>query len=193
MKIAIIGKGNVGKSIGSGLTRSGHEVKFGHLDPKEPVDKVAKWGEIIVLVVPHDATDKAIKTIDKFADEKILIDVTNAIGPEMTYAAGCPNSASEEIQKMLPKTKVVKAFNTVFAKNQSSGKVGNQQLTAFIAGDAAEAKKTFMQLTREMGFDPVDCGSLKSARNLESMAILIINLAYELGMGTDMGFRLVKA
>ncbi len=193
MKIAIIGKGNVGNSIASGLARSGHEVKFGTRDPNEPVDKAAKWGEVIVLAVPHGNASEAVEAMGQFADEKILVDVTNAIGPDMTYAAGCPNSASEEIQKMLPKAKVVKAFNTVFAQNQGVGKVGNQQLTAFIAGDDAKAKSTVMQLTKEIGFDPVDCGPLKSARNLESMAILIINLAFKQGIGTQMGFRLVKA
>ncbi len=193
MKIAIIGKGNVGKSIASGLTRNGHEVKFGTTDPNEPVNKAAQWGEVIVLAVPHQNTVEAIKELGQFADKKVLIDVTNAIGPDMTYAAGCPNSASEEIQQMLPKAKVVKAFNTVFAQNQSSGKVGDQQLTAFIAGDDDEAKKTVMQLTEEIGFDPVDCGPLKSARNLESLGILNINLAFSQGMGTNMGFKLVKA
>jgi predicted dinucleotide-binding enzyme len=88
---------------------------------------------------------------------------------------------------------VVKAFNTVFAPNQSSGKIGDQQLTAFIAGDDAKAKQTVMQMTHDMGFDPVDCGPLKSARYLEEMGILIINLAYNYGMGTNTGYKLIRS
>jgi predicted dinucleotide-binding enzyme len=87
----------------------------------------------------------------------------------------------------------VKAFNTVFAQNQSIGKIGNEQLTAFIAGDDLKAKQTAAQLTRDIGFDLVDCGPLKAARYLEAMGIMIINLAYNYGMGTKIGYKLVKA
>ena len=71
--------------------------------------------------------------------------------------------------------------------------MADQQLTAFFAGDDAGAKQIVAQLTRDMGFDPVDCGPLKSARYLEAMGILIINLAYKFGRGTKMGYKLVKA
>ena len=37
MKTAIIGKGNVGNALCNGLTKAGHETKFGHRDPAEPV------------------------------------------------------------------------------------------------------------------------------------------------------------
>jgi predicted dinucleotide-binding enzyme len=44
VKVAIIGKGNVGSALGAGLKRTGHEVKFGHRDSKEPVLDAARWG-----------------------------------------------------------------------------------------------------------------------------------------------------
>jgi 8-hydroxy-5-deazaflavin:NADPH oxidoreductase len=92
-----------------------------------------------------------------------------------------------------PQAIVVKAFNTVFAANQSVGKIGNEQLTAFIAGDDVKAKQTVAQLTRDIGFDPLDCGSLKAARYLDAMAMLIIQLAFSNKMGTSIGYKLVKA
>lgn len=49
-----------------------------------------------------------------------------------------------------------------------------------------------MQLTKDIGFDPVDCGPLRSARYLEPMAILLINLAFKQNMGVDIGYSLVK-
>jgi 8-hydroxy-5-deazaflavin:NADPH oxidoreductase len=119
--------------------------------------------------------------------------VTNALDANMELAVGFKTSAAEELQKQLPKARVVKAFNTVFAKNQSTGRVGNEQITAFLAGDDPKAKQTVMQLTREMGYDPVDCGPLKSARYLEPMAALIIGLAFKMNMGTKIGYKLVKA
>jgi predicted dinucleotide-binding enzyme len=192
MKIAIIGKGSVGSSLCSGLS-SKHEVKFGHRDPTEPVADAAKWGEVIILAVPHNSANDAIEAIRPYADEKTVIDVINAIGPNMELGISCTTSSAEETQKKLPKAHVVKAFNTVFAQNQSIGKIGNEQLTAFIAGDDLKSKQTASQLTRDIGFDPVDCGPLKSARYLEAMGIMIINLAFNYGMGTKIGYKLVKA
>jgi hypothetical protein len=191
LKIAIIGNGNVGTAIRSGLS-SKHETKFGHRDPKEPVAEAAKWGEVIILAVPHSNANDAIEAIRPYADGKIVIDVMNAIGPNSELGISCTTSSAEETQKKLPKARVVKAFNTVFAQNQSTGKINNEQLTAFIAGNDAEAKQTVSQLTRDIGFDPVDCGPIKAARYLEAMAIMIINLGYTFGMGTKIGYKLVK-
>jgi predicted dinucleotide-binding enzyme len=192
MKIGIIGKGNVGSAIGASLSRGGHEVRFGHRDPKEPIADAAKWGEVIVLAVPYEGVTEAAKALGSFADGKVLLDVTNAIGENMTLAIGCSTSAAEELQKKLPKARVVKAFNTVFAQNQTTGRLGTEQLTLFVAGDDAKAKQTVMHLGSDIGFNPVDAGPLKSARYLEPMAMLIINLGYVLGMGTKIGYKLVK-
>jgi len=121
-----------------------------------------------------------------------VIDVTNAVGENWNLLIGCTTSAAEEVQKMLPKARVVKAFNTVFAVNQSKGKVGKEQLTFFVAGDDAKAKQTVMQLGRDIGFESVDAGPLTSARYLEPMGILLMKMAFVLGMGTGIGFKLVK-
>ena len=79
MKVAIIGKGNVGTAIAKGLSGK-HEVKFGHRDPNEPVAQAAKWGEIIILAVPHGAAFETAKEVGSAADGKPVVDVTNAIG-----------------------------------------------------------------------------------------------------------------
>jgi len=192
MKIGIIGKGHVGTAIGTGLTRAGHQVKFGHRDPKEPVADAAKWGDIMVLAVPYESVAHAVKTIGSLADGKALVDVTNAVTSNWDLAVGFTTSAAEELQKNLPKARVVKAFNTVFAVNQSTGKVGKEQLTFFVAGDDAKAKAVVMQLGKDIGFEPVDAGPLKSARYLEPMAILLMNLAFVRGMGTQIGYKLVE-
>ena len=118
--------------------------------------------------------------------------MTNAVTDDFGLAIGFSTSAAEEVQKMLPKARVVKAFNTVFAANQNTGRIGDEKLTLFVAGDEVKAKETVMQLGRDIGFDPLDAGPLKSARYLEPMATLLMNLAFTLGMGTKIGYKLVK-
>ncbi|HUJ85113.1 MAG TPA: NADPH-dependent F420 reductase [Candidatus Acidoferrales bacterium] len=192
MKVAVIGKGMVGTAIAKGLTNKGHEVKFGHRDPKESVFEAAKWGEIVFIAVPYEAIADTVKELGTAADGKPVVDVTNEIGSKGELAVGFSTSGAEELQKKLPKAFVVKAFNTVFAVNQSSGKVGNEQLTLFVASDNSKAKETVIRLGRDIGFDSVDAGPLKSARYLEPMAMLIIDLAFRFRMGTNIGYKLVK-
>ncbi len=191
MKVAIIGKGKVGNALCKGLS-SKHETKFGHRDPAEPVADAAKWGEVIILAVPYENADDAIKEIKPYSDGKVVIDVINAVGSNGDLGISCTNSSAEETQEKLPKARVVKAFNTVFSRNQSTGSVDGVQLTAFIAGNDLKAKQIVAQLTSDIGFDPVDCGPLKAARYLEAMGMLIINLAFAYGAGTKIGFKLVK-
>jgi predicted dinucleotide-binding enzyme len=191
VKIAIIGKGNVGSAIAKGLSGK-HEFRFGHRDPNEPVFEAAKWGEIIVLAVPFSAVDDTVKELGSAADGKPVLDITNVIGANGDLALGFSTSGAEELQKKLPRAFVVKAFNTVFARNQSTGKVGKEKLTLFVAADNVKAKQAIIKLGMDIGFESVDAGSLKAARYLEPMAMLIINLGYGLGMGTNIGYKLVR-
>lgn len=152
----------------------------------------AKWGEAIIFAVPFSAVRDAAREIGSAADGKALVDVTNALGPNMELATGFTTSGAEELQRLLPQAHVVKAFNTVFAQNQSTGRVGKEQLSTFLAGDDSKAKQTVMQLAHDIGFDPIDAGPLRSARYLEPMAMLIIGLGYGMKMGTKIGFKLVR-
>ncbi len=192
MKIGIIGKGNVGTALATGLSRAGHEIKFGHRDPIEPVKEAAEWGEVIILAVPFDNISDAAKSVGSLADGKPLIDVTNALDKNMELAIGFTPSAAEKVQSHLPKARVVKAFNTVLAQNQSIGKINDEQLTLFVASNDIEAKQTVMKLGEDIGFDSVDAGPLKAARYLEPMGVLNISLAYTLKMGPKIGYRLLK-
>jgi predicted dinucleotide-binding enzyme len=192
MRIGIIGKGNVGTALGTGLKRAGHEIKYGHRDPKEPVLEAARWGEVIIFAVPFSAVKEVASAVRSAVEGKPVIDVTNVLGPNDEWSVGFTTSGAEELQKTLPNSHVVKAFNTVFAQNQSTGRVGKEQLTAFVAGNNAKAKQIVMGLAGDIGFDPVDVGELKIARYLEPLGFFMINLGFDLKMGANIGLRLVK-
>jgi predicted dinucleotide-binding enzyme len=189
-KIGIIGNGNVGTALRRGLEGAGYEVKSAGHDPKE-VRATAAWGEIVILAVPFGAIDDALRVMGDAVQGKVLLDVTNALTPDFQLALGCTTSGAEELQKKSPKSKVVKAFNTVFAQNMSSGKVKGEKLTLFVAGDDGTAKNLVLSAGKDIGFDPVDAGPLKNARWLETLGFFNIQLGYTLKMGTDIGFKLV--
>jgi 8-hydroxy-5-deazaflavin:NADPH oxidoreductase len=190
MKITIIGKGNVGSALQRGLERGGHDVQAVGNEPARIRD-AAQAAEVLLLAVPFGALEDVLRTLGGAADGKVLLDVTNVLTSEFQLAIGFTTSGAEELQKKAPSAKVVKAFNTVFAEHMDSGRVKGEQLTALVASDDAEAKATVMQLARSIGFDAVDAGPLQNARLLEPMGYQNIQLGYTLGMGTNIGFRLV--
>jgi predicted dinucleotide-binding enzyme len=189
-KIGIIGNGNVGSALARGFRSIGHEVRTVS-DDKRDLEQVAAWGDVVLLAVPFSAIDDVVKDAGNALADKIVIDATNALDRSMNLAVGFTTSGAEELQKKLPKSRVVKAFNTVFAQHMESGKLGDQRLTAFVASDAEPARKQVMELAGNIGFDPVDAGPLKNARLLEPLAYLNIQLGYGLGMGTQIGFKLL--
>ena len=190
VKIGIIGNGNVGGALARGLERGGHNVKSSGHD-RQATREVAAWADVVLLAVPFQAIDDVVKNVGDALAGKTLIDVTNALDANMNLAVGFTTSGAEELQRKAPKARVVKAFNTVFAQHMDTGKLGDQSLTAFVAGDDAGAKETVLGLARGIGFEAVDAGPLKNARWLEPLGFFNIQLGYVLGMGTQIGSKLL--
>ena len=190
VKIGIIGNGNVGGALARGLKRAGHDVKTSG-DDKQGTRETATWADVVLLAVPFGAIDDVVNNVGDALASKTLVDVTNALDAKMNLALGFTTSGAEELQRKAPRARVVKAFNTVFAQHMDTGKLGGQTLTAFVAGDDAGAKETVLGLARGIGFDAVDAGPLKNARLLEPLGFFNIQLGYVLGMGTQIGSKLL--
>jgi hypothetical protein len=149
---------------------------------------------VLLLSVRWETVTEALQASGPL-QEKILIDCTNPLKPDFSeLALGHATSAAEEIARMAPGAKVVKAFNSVFAEiyHSESRLFGSRMPTMFYCGDDDGAKKTVAQLIRETGFEPVDAGPLKSARCLEPLAMLMIQLGYGQGMGTNIALNLIR-
>ena len=121
---------------------------------------------------------EALPYIRRFSG-KVVVDVSNRPTPS---ADGPATSIAEELQARLPKTSVVKAFNTVFATRQANPQLGGVTADGFVAADDAKAKQTVLEIVESIGFRPVDAGSLASARTLEGMAWL--NMTHAMSGGT---------
>ena len=138
------------------------------------------------------ALDETLREMGENVNGKPLVDVTNVVTADFQLALGCTTSGAEELQKKVPGAKVIKAFNTVFAEHMYLGKVKDEPITLFAAGDDGEAKAAVLQLGREIGFDAVDAGPLQNARWLETLGYFHIQLGYVLKMGSDVEFKLIR-
>jgi predicted dinucleotide-binding enzyme len=189
MKVAIIGAGNVGKALGTSLTRAGHHVTLAARSPESAQAAAAEIGvdaadsaaaavtdaNVVILAVPYQAGREVAAAIADGTVGRTIIDTTNPLKADYSGLA-TDTSAAEELQQNLPDAHVVKAFNTVFASIQSNPSGAAAPVDGFVAGDDAKAKQTVISLVESIGMKPLDVGNLSSARYLEGMALINIGL-----------------
>lgn len=208
MKIGILGTGRMGSGLGRLWAQVGHEVMLGSRDPHRAkaltlslgptasggsISDTASFGGVLVLAVPWDAAASVLKEAGA-PTGCILIDVTNPLrndGPGLSV--GHRTSGAEEIARLVPDAKVVKAFNHIYWQNLDTRKFMTQRPNLFYCGDDGDANAVVAGLADELGFEAIDAGPLASARYLEPLAALGIQLANYCGLGPDIAFALLRA
>jgi 8-hydroxy-5-deazaflavin:NADPH oxidoreductase len=137
--------------------------------------KEASWEADIIVVATSSDEGKAIaERIREVAIGKIVISVSQPIDGYLNIAANPSNiSAAEELQQLLPHSKVVKTFNTAFALDRFTPKSICNFADSFIAGNNGAAVDTVAELVRSAGFNPIPIGDLSASRMLERMQLRI--------------------
>jgi predicted dinucleotide-binding enzyme len=208
MKIAVIGVGSVGGTLGRRWAELGHAVRFGVRDPSDAAAKAtvgaikgdarltsvadaARDAEVVVLATPYAANGDAIASAGDLAG-KVLIDVTNPIGPKGSLAVGFETSGAEQVAKLAPGARVYKAMNQVGFEIMADAKFPAGKPAIFIAGDDPEGKKIVLDLVSALGFEAIDAGELAIARLIEPHAMLWIHLMARRKMGRRFAFGLLR-
>jgi len=212
MKLAIIGAGSVGGTLGTAWAKkAGHEIFFGVTNPRSDktqtlvraldgkaragtAAEAAAFSDTIVLTTPWPATEAAIRSMGNLA-EKVILDATNplAMGPDgLTLEIGHSISAGEKVQAWARGASVFKTLNTTGFGNMAEPIFNGVKSVMFVAGDDAAGKPKVMGLIGELGFEAVDAGPLRNARLLEAHAMLWIDLALNRGLGRDWAFAIVR-
>ncbi len=184
--IGLIGAGRIGSQVARLAIKSGYDVVISNsrgpetladlvkeLGPKARAAtsiEVAKAGDVVVVTIPL----KAYRTVpvEPLAG-KIVIDTNNyypARDGHIRELDEEKTTTSELLQAHLPKSKVVKAFNHIYAAEltshgQAKGTPNRRALA--IAGDDPAAKKTVTELLDAFGFDTVDAGPLKEGWRIQ--------------------------
>jgi 8-hydroxy-5-deazaflavin:NADPH oxidoreductase len=201
MKIGILGAGSVGSTLGRRWAEAGHGVAYGSRNPGSEEMKAlgavslaaaAAASNVVVLATPWAGAQEAIQAAGPLAG-KILIDATNPLKPKLDgLELGTTTSAGEQVAGWAEGALVVKAFNTVGYNIMANPRFNQAGAVMFYCGDDAGAKNTVRQLVTDLGFDAVDAGPLTQSRLLEPFALLWISLAYQAGLGREIGFQLMR-
>lgn len=189
--ISIIGTGNMGQAIAAVAGRGGHSVQL--LGQGDVETQVA--GDIVVLAVPYPAVSDVITQRGDSLAGKVVVDITNPLNFETFDSLTVPadGSATAEIAAALPKSRVLKAFNTTFAGTLAAGTVGPLTTTVLVAGDDEDAKSILAGVITSGGLKVIDAGGLSRARELEAIGFLQISLAASEKITWTGGFGAVAA
>jgi predicted dinucleotide-binding enzyme len=184
--IGLIGAGHIGSQVARLAVKNGYDVVVSNsrgpetlaalvkeLGPKARAAtalEAAQAGDIVVVTIPL----KSIKTVPiQPLVGKVVIDTNNYYPQRDGHIAELDRettTTSELLQAHLPKSKVVKAFNHIYAAEltthgQPAGTPNRRALV--IAGDDAGAKATVTKMLDAFGFDTVDAGPLEEGWRIQ--------------------------
>jgi 8-hydroxy-5-deazaflavin:NADPH oxidoreductase len=171
MKVAVVGRGNVGGGLADLWEAAGHEVtRIG----KDGGD--VSGADAVLLAVPGGAVAEALDSVAGI-EGKTVVDATNLIGAEPP--SGFASNA--EFVKSRTNGPTAKSFNLNFARIYDQ--IGSQRARPgnIWTGDE-EAKEAVEQLIQDAGYEPVYAGGLENA-GLQETAIKLFFGITQAGLG----------
>jgi 8-hydroxy-5-deazaflavin:NADPH oxidoreductase len=207
VRITIIGAGNMGRGIGMRAVAGGHSVEVIDRNPEDAQALAAELGagstavepggpvggDLVVLALYYASIAEAVEQYRDQLGDKVLVEISVPLDWDTMDGFVVPgdSSAAEEVQKLLPSTKVVKAFCTTFARTLQTGEKDGVQLDVPMAGDDEDAKQQVAALVEGGGMRPIDLGPLRRARQLENAAFMQVVAQKPLGAGFDTALKLL--
>lgn len=162
MKIAVVGKGNVGGGLAELWEKAGHDVT-----------RIGRGGgdvsdaDVVLVAVPGGAVGDALDSVQGI-DDKTVIDATNLVGADPP--AGFSSNA--EFVKSRTSGPTAKSFNINFAALYDRlGEPSSRPCNLWCGDD--EAREVVEQLNRDAGYDPVYAGPLANAAAQEQFIELV--------------------
>jgi 8-hydroxy-5-deazaflavin:NADPH oxidoreductase len=192
MNIGIIGSGMIGGTAARLFVKAGHKVALSNSRGAESladfeqelgsalkattIEEACKFGEVIFVSIPYGKYHTL--PADLLAG-KIVIDSMNYYPQRDNVIDFDELTSSELVAKHLNRAQVIKAFNTMWyqtlAKEGKTDAPLEERLVLFLAGDDLNAKEVVANLIKEIGFAPLDTGSLRSGGMRQQPGMIIYN------------------
>jgi 8-hydroxy-5-deazaflavin:NADPH oxidoreductase len=196
MKIGIIGSGRIGAVAARLFVAAGYQVAIANsrgpgslkelvaeLGPKAHAmnkDDAARFGDLVLLAVPWHV-EEAMPAADLLRS-KIVIDAMNPYDPAGGFFDLGNSTSSEIVLRRMPGARMVKAFNTIYYEHLADRGRNDVPVedrhAIYLAGDDAKAKTIVARLISDIGFAPVDTGSLRDGGRLQQPDSPIYNETY---------------
>jgi 8-hydroxy-5-deazaflavin:NADPH oxidoreductase len=190
MRIAVIGTGHIGGSLGTTWRTAGHEVAFGSRTPSAdgpagvPVQSVADaitGADVVLLAVPGAAVADVLTEHGQAMAGKVVIDASNRMSADQ------PNSRAQ-VAASAPAAKYARAFNTLGWENFVDPPAG---AALFFAADPG-ARAATEELISATGLEPVFVGNADAAATVDGVLRLWFALVQQSGGNRKLAFRVVR-
>ena len=180
MRIAILGAGHAGSTLGRLWHAAGHDVTFAALDAARPRALAAELGarayaasvadavagaEVVLVAVPGPAVTDVLQAAGP-VDGRVIIDAANSFRQQQVILRSLADA--------FPRARWVRAFNSLSASIMADDNHREPPWVVFLSGDE-EAKPVVAQLIRDAGFDPVDLGGIDDSRLQDPGSALWLN------------------
>jgi hypothetical protein len=202
IRIAVLGAGNIGGTLGRKWVAAGHQVAFGVPDPgsaraealRADVGQTVAIGgiavalagaEVVVLAVPSAAVDALIRTYSSGLAGKTVIDATNRMG------GGSAMNSVAALSEATPTARVYRAFNSLGWENFADPVFDGVQADLFYAGPDGDARAMVEQLIGDIGLRPVYVGGPDQVGVVDAVASLWFALALGQGKGRRLAFKML--
>ena len=189
MRIAVIGKGNIGGSLGSKWRAAGHDVVYGARDgsgegpggaPVRGIGDALKDADVVVLAVPGQVVADVVTEHGAALAGKTVIDAVNRIGaPEFDSRAIIADAA--------PQARYVRAFNSLGWENFADPMPGTNM---FFAADP-DARATAEELIRAVGLEPAFLGDATATTTVDGLLPLWFALVQQNGGNRRVALRII--
>jgi predicted dinucleotide-binding enzyme len=208
MRIGILGSGLMGGKLGTIFARAGHEVIFSYARSEEKLKRLARdsrgdaragtpaeaagESDVLLLAVHWSRVGDVLKRAGDVAGKVIVSCSLPMNAADTTLVVAHTASGAEKLAREVGKARVVSAFNTVPSEvlfDVFEGRRRARKPGLVYCGDDSGSKRIAAGLIRDVGFDPVDAGPLRSARYTEPFALLVARLAYEGKGGPELAYR----
>ena len=208
MRIGILGSGLMGGKLGTLFARAGHEVVFSYARHHEKLERLAREAggnaragtpreaaepaDALLLAVHWSRMEEVLNQAGDLSDKVVLTCSLPMNTDDTALVIAHTSSGAEEVAKMIPKARVVCAFNTIPSEvlfGVYDARSQDTRPSLVYCGDDEKGKAVAADLIRDIGFDPVDAGPLRIARYTEPFALLVAQLAYEGEEGPELAYR----
>jgi predicted dinucleotide-binding enzyme len=183
MKIAVIGSGNIGGTVGSAWLRAGHEVRYGsrHPEPPDsvPVAEAIDTSEVVLVAIPGPAVAEFAEAHGAALADKLVIDATNRLD-------GSTINAREHLLPYAPR--YVRAFNSVGWEIMADP----GEATMFWSGPEADSE-VVQRLIADVGLHPVRVGDVDATEVVDGVGRLWLTLVFRAGYPRQIAFKLLGA
>jgi 8-hydroxy-5-deazaflavin:NADPH oxidoreductase len=186
MKIAVIGAGNIGGTLGGKWAAAGHEVVYGVRSPGAPgtaaVADAVDGAEVVVLAIPGAAAKDVLSSLAAALAGKVVIDATNDI-----QGAGKLHALDELADGAHP----VRAFNTLGWENYADPVFDGVAADLFYAAEEGHTKEVADRLISDIGLEPVWLGGVDAFDVVDSLTRLWFQLAFQRKLGRRLAFKML--